>query len=269
MSRKRYILIFILLQTISILAQDTVSNNAFQAGEHLKYRVYYNSAMGNFSAGDVEVTVNGEIENNSLFFKISGTGETNSFFDLFYKVRDRFESRIDSETLLPSHFIRRTKEGNYVHDDDIYFNREDNIAVSRSGEKSIPSSVHDIISAVYFMRTLNVEDFGSDSSYYINFFLDDSVYQSKILFEGKVILETEWGWIPCLKVKPMMATGEVFSRKYPLTVWITADENHIPVMAGSDIIVGSVRMELVEYDGLRHPFIKPLTKKELNQSKKN
>jgi hypothetical protein len=273
MSSKYFILIFFLLRLTDICAQDPVHNNAFRDGEFLKYRVYYTSSLGNFNAGEVEINVS-EYQNNitdssNSVYHIIGTGKTNSFFDMFYKVRDRFESQIDSETLLPNHFVRRTKEGNFEHDDDVFFDRKKNIAVSRRAKKEVPENIHDILSAVYFMRSLAVEDFGDDSTYHIDFYLDDSVYQSKVIFEGRVILETEMGWLPCLKIKPMMATGEVFSRKYPMSVWVTDDENHIPVMAGSEIIIGSVRMELIEYDGLKNPFIKPLTKKELKKYKKN
>ncbi len=273
MSRKAIITILVLLLSNPFFAQDTTPNNAFQVGEVLKYKVYYTSLLGNFNAGDVEVSVNEwtkeNASNNRTIYHILGTGETNGFFDMFYKVRDRFESQIDTETLLPTLFIRRTKEGNFEHNDDVFFNREDNIAVSNKIKKSVPEDIHDIISAVFFMRTLSVEDFGPDSTYYINFYLDDSVYHSKVKYEGRVILETEWGWLPCLEVKPMMAIGEIFSRKYPMTVWITDDKNHIPVMAGSDIVVGSVRMELVEYEGLKHPFIKSLSGKELKELKKH
>ena len=52
----------------------------------------------------------------------------------------------------------------------------------------------------------------------------------------------------------MMATGEVFDDPYPLSVWITDDKNHIPVLLESKIIVGSVKIELIKYSGLANPL---------------
>lgn len=264
------LLIFCLLGSlhgIGLIAQNTVINKAFQEGEQLVYKVSYSSALGDFNAGTATVTVKklkiDSISKEKYYYHIIGIGETNNFFDFFYKVRDRFESVIDTETLLPRNFVRRTREADYIYDDDVIFNRKNNTATSRRTTKQVPESVHDIISAVYFMRTLTVDDFGEDSTYYINFFLDDSVYHSHVLYEGRGFLETEWGWLPCLKVKPMMATGEVFSQKYPMSVWITDDSNHIPVMAESEIIVGSVRMVLADYKGLKNTFIKPVKRKQL------
>jgi hypothetical protein len=54
-----------------------------------------------------------------------------------------------------------------------------------------------------------------------------------------------------------------------MTVWITDDENHVPVLAESEIVVGSVRIELIDFDGLKNPFIESLSRKELKEFKKH
>lgn len=254
---------FTILLCNSSLAQQAVENNAFQAGEHLEYEVVYISAMGDIHAGKAIIDVEDLITDESQpGFRITGKGETTAFFDVIFKVRDKYESWIDAETLLPYRFIRSTREGNYAYDDDVRFDKKKNIATSSRTEIKIPANVHDIVSAVFFMRTLEVEDFLPDSTYYINFFLDDSVYYSAIRYEGKAFLDTKWGRLPCVKVKPMMATGEVFSRKYPMSVWITDDENHIPLLAESDVIVGKVQMRLDKFKGLKNPFVEPVPKKK-------
>lgn len=262
MSRIVILFIFSFLLQLCTFSQEAIQNNAYQAGESLKYRVFYNSFLGEVDAGVAVINVmKNELDGRPVYHVI-GTGETNRFVDMFYKVRDRFESNIDTATLLPYSFLRRTREGDFVFDDDVSFKRVENIAESRRMEKPVPEDVHDIVSAVFFMRTLSIDDFGEDSLYYLNFYLDDSVYNSVITFEGRGIVETDWGWLPCLKVKPQLVMGEVFSKKYPMSVWVTDDENHLPVLAESEIVVGSVRMELLDFDGLRNPFIEPLSKKE-------
>jgi hypothetical protein len=108
------------------------------------------------------------------------------------------------------------------------------------------------------LRTLDVDVFDRDSMYKISFFLDDSVYNSAVHYLGKGTYESIWGYLPTIAVAPRMATGTVFSEEYPMKVWITDDQNKIPVFAESKIIIGTVKMELVEYQGLKHPFIEPL-----------
>ena len=124
--------------------------------------------------------------------------------------------------------------------------------------KPIPADVHDIVSAVFYLRTLDVDVFEQDSMYPVNFFLDDSVYYSALRYIGKSVHESAWGYLPTITVAPRMATGTVFSEQYPMQVWITDDKNKIPVFVESKIIIGTVKMELVEYQGLKNSFIQPI-----------
>lgn len=261
-------LLLLLIVSHKTIAQSQLQNNAFHVGEELTYQVNYSSALGDFNAGTATVKLSASTFREQPVLHIIGIGETNNFFDMFYKVRDRFESKVDPETLLPYHFIRRTREGDYVFDDDVEFDRSNGTAKSRRKTKTIPVDVYDILSGVYFMRTLSIEDFDDDSLYFINFYLDDSLYNSVIKFDGRVILETKWGYLPCLKITPLVVTGEVFSRKYPMSVWVTDDENHLLILAESEIMIGTVQMELMEYRNLKNSFIKPLSEKQIRKIKK-
>lgn len=241
------------------IAQDTIQNHTFKTGERLEYRVYYHSGIGNVTAGEAILTVGEWKEHytgsDKTVFHFTGIGNSLGVFNFFFKVRDKFESFTNQQTLLPYVFLRETREGKFEKDDKVTFNREKLEAVSSRRTKTIPANVQDVISAIYYMRTFKVSDFDADSMFYLNFFLDDSVYTSAIKYQGKGILKTKWGKIRCLKIAPMMATGEVFADKYPMYVWVSDDENHIPIMGESEVIVGSVKMELIEYKGL----VKPLT----------
>jgi hypothetical protein len=39
-----------------------------------------------------------------------------------------------------------------------------------------------------------------------------------------------------------------------MTIWITDDENHIPIRIETPIIVGSVKVDMKSYQGLRYPL---------------
>ncbi len=242
-----------------LFSQDTVANRAFKVGEYLKYRVYYSSTLINATAGEAILTVRNWEEKKhgkkKAYYRITGQGRSKGMFNWFYKVRDRFESFVDTSTLLPYAFVRRTREGKYTQNDLVIFDRTDNEATVNSTEKfKVPSNVHDFVSAFYYMRTLNIDDFDTDSLFYINFFLDDSVYLSAVKYMGKANVVTQWGTILCLKIAPMMASGEIFADSYPMYIYVSDDNNHLPILAESKIIVGSVKMELIEYDGLVSPL---------------
>lgn len=255
------------MSSCEIFSQE-FNNKSFQAGESLKYRVYYSSGMGNLTAGEAELTVEEWNERNTgdnrSFFHIVGRGNSKGFFDWFYKVRDRFESHVDKETLLPFMFVRRTREGKFRYDDDVFFNRDKLLAESRRAKKTITPKTHDIISALYYLRTMNITDFNLDSTFVVDFYLDDSLYTSSIKYESRGQLKTLWGWVNCLKFSPKVIEGEVFSDEYPMSIWVTDDDNHLPIMAESKVIVGSIKMELIEFSGLKNPpaFIEEKKKKK-------
>jgi len=48
--------------------------------------------------------------------------------------------------------------------------------------------------------------------------------------------------------------GRLFKDTDALTLWVTDDENKVPIRAESEIFVGSIKMDLAEFSGLRNPF---------------
>ncbi|NOU48669.1 MAG: DUF3108 domain-containing protein [Bacteroidales bacterium] len=230
-------------------------NEAFDDKEFTRYSVYYNSMItGNVTAGEATIEVKTSKQNvfDREVWQIVGEGKSKGAFNWFFKVRDRFESFVDKEAYIPYVFVRRTKEGSYEKDDDVVFYHEDGFAVSRTAKTTIPPNVQDFVSALFYMRTLSISNFDADSNYFIDFLLNDSVYVSKVKFEGIENVKIGLGTFRCLKIAPMMATGEVFSDAYPVIVWVTDDKNHLPILAEAKVVVGSVKMELVEFKHLKN-----------------
>lgn len=262
MQIKLYIFIALLLSSLASTSQSlrSVPNDAFQTGEYLKYRVYYDSWFTSWiTAGYGTMTVNQTPEkfNDRAAYHIEIIGQSTKFFNMIMKVDDRFESYIDTKSLLPRKFVRRTREGNYVKDDDVFFDYKKMTATSRQKVQPIPEGLQDMVSAFYYMRTIDFDTAVAGDEYQIKFYLDDTVYNSKIIFLGRENVEIKLGVFPCLKFKPQVAKGEVFTDPYPMMLWVTDDRNKIPILGKSAVYVGSVTMELVEHSGLRHP-LKPL-----------
>ncbi len=259
--KTRYgILIILLISLTGLSAQQAprkIRNQAFTAGEKLEFRVFYDAMLtGKVTAGYASLEVKDEIKtiNNRPVYHVVGEGRSRKAFDWFFKVRDRFESFFDTEAFIPYLFIRRTKEGGYVKDDDVRFDHKREYASSRTALKKIPAHVQDIISAFYYARTLDFTDAKIGQNFPVPFFLDDSVYVSVIQYHGIEVVKTSLGKFRCMKFKPMVATGNVFSNPYPMTLWITDDDNRIPILGESAVVVGSVKMELTGFSMLANPL---------------
>ena len=256
---KKIFLLFInfLLINTSIFSQKfrSVENTAFKSGEKLYYKIYYKTLLlGNLKAGSGTLSVE---EGNKLFYNrstyhIKVQGKSEGVFNFFIKIDDRFETYVDREGLFSWNFIRKIKEGKYRKYENIKFNAHKNLAFSKKKIIPIPDNIQDIISVIYYARTLNISDKEVGDTFPLNFFIDDSVYLSVIKYAGKEIIKTDFGKIRCLKLKPMVVTGKVFKEKYPMTLWISDDKNHLPILMKTGIKVGSVAMELINYSGLKN-----------------
>jgi hypothetical protein len=238
-----------------LFAQDLkkIPNTAFIRGEYFKFNVYYDSRVtGKVTAGVATLEVKfekKEIDGRSCYHVI-GEGHSKGAFNLFFRVNDHFESDIDEEYLVPWTFSRKTREGSFIFDDEVKFNQYSGVFSSKRANKKMPVGTHDILSAFFFARNYDFSDARNGETFPIGFLLDDSVYTSVIMYMGKEEIETELGKIRCLHFKPMVITGNVFSQPYPMDVWITDDKNHMPVLGQSAVIIGALKIELVEYKGL-------------------
>lgn len=257
----RILIIFFLITTgcKSAFNQDLriIGNNAFDRGEELYFEVYYQSFVtGKVKAGYANLKVS---KTEKKFFgrstyHVVGEGKSVKAFDWFFKVRDRFESYFDESAFIPYYFIRNTREGGYKKDDEVTFDHYNGKAISRKKSKSIPPNIQDIISAVYYMRTIDISNYKQGDMIPVPFYLDDSAYVSVVRFNGREKIKTSLGEFKCLSFDPMVATGNVFSNPYPMRIWVTDDRNMIPIMARSEVVVGSVKAELIEYRNLRNPL---------------
>ncbi len=253
-----FILFFSIFFTFSSSAGELrkIKNFAYKRGEVLKYRIFYDSWLTSYlTAGIGTVSVLSDIKkfHNRDTYHVEVLGKSVGIFSWFFKVEDRYESYIDEEALIPWFFMRRTRQGGYIRNDDINFDQYEHLAESRTMKRKVPPNIQDIVSSFYMMRNLDYKNAKINQEFRVEFMLDDSLYISRIIYCGKDIVDTKAGKFKCLKFKPKVVRGEVFDEEYPMTLWVSDDKNHIPVLLRSEVIIGSVKVELIEYTGLANP----------------
>lgn len=223
-------------------------NEAFKRGEKLTYRMHY----GFINAGEVVIKV---LDDNKLIggrntLHIIGTGTTNSSFDLFFKVRDHYESYIDEKALLPWLFIRRVEEGGYRLSQNQIFNHYKRTVDSDGKIFEIPENVQEMLSAFYYARTLDFSNAKKGDIFEFPCFVDNELWPLKIKYLGKETIKSDIGKIRCIKFCPVVQQGRVFKKEEDMTAWISDDKNRIPVRAEAKVLVGSIKMDLTGYCGL-------------------
>jgi hypothetical protein len=232
----------------------SLRNTAYHAGEQLTFTVFYAVAGIYVNAGTAVFTNTLERLNGTPVYHVIGDGRTNSSYDWIYTVRDRYESYIDTSNMLPLKFIRNVHEGDHKQYENITFNRKTNTAVTNKGVYKVPLCVQDVLSAIYYARNINFKKYKPGDRIPFTMFLDNEVFNMYIRYLGKETIKTKYGKFDAVKFKPLLIKGTIFEGGEKMTVWVTDDENRIPVRVESPISVGSVKVDMMGYRNLRYPL---------------
>lgn len=254
---KSAITLLIILTAFSLKGGDEfcgIRNTAFVPGETVTMKVFYTTLGMYIAAGDATFSVSLEKFNGRAAYHCVGVGKSYSFFDNFFKVRDRYESYIDTVTMLPLKFIRDVSEGGYKIYNNVTFNHSAGTAVSTNGVYKIPGCIQDVVSAMYYARNIKFDKYKVDDKIPFDMFLDDEVHHLYLRYVGKETLKTRYGKFHSIKIKPLLVKGTMFEGGEKMVVWVSDDPNHLVLRVESPISVGSVKVDMMGYKNLRYPL---------------
>ena len=242
-------LLFFLLLSFSVHPQQ--SDKVFKDGEQLKYRVHYGILNAGYATLSVSENTNG--------YHFVGKGWTVGVTNVFFKVRDQYESFVDKNTLAPEHFVRRVREGGFKLSRDVYFDyAKDSARVEdhklQTTNNYYIENVQDILSAFYKLRSSNIDTMLVGDDVNLEIFIDGQMFPFKLVLLGHERVSSKFGKIPCYKFRPYVQKGRIFKEDESLTIWISADGNKIPIRMKASLAIGSAKMDLTSYSGLVHAF---------------
>ncbi len=238
-----------------------IRNTTFRAGEEIVYKLYYNWNFVWLAAGEVTFKVH-DLPNQ---YRVTVRGRTYPSYEWFYKVTDNYESYLDKETLLPQIHIKDIHEGGYQKYDRTTFYQDENRIVSYRGRTrkdtepkymNVAPCMHDLISIIYFARNLNYRNLRQNQEIPIKIVMDQEMHPLKIHYLGpeKDVKIKGSGTYNTLRFSPQLITGELFKEGDEMKIYVSDDQNKIPLMIESPVSVGSVKAVLQSYNGLRYPM---------------
>ncbi|MBK9224913.1 MAG: DUF3108 domain-containing protein [Flavobacterium sp.] len=249
--------IIILVLVSASLGFSSQKERAFDTGEWFKFRIHY----GLINAGYATLEVQEAVRNNKKVYHAIGKGYTTGMSRFFFKVDDNYESYFDKETGNPYQFVRKIDEGGYTKNQEGFFNQATNrILVKDYKHKSentflIPENTQDIMSTFYYLRNYpTIDKLKVGESVAVDMFFDNETTKFKLKFIGTEDLETKFGVVPTMIFRPLVQSGRVFKEKESLTVWISDDDNKIPVRIQASLAVGSIKADLDAFKGLKYSF---------------
>jgi hypothetical protein len=256
--KKKVLLASVLFALTFALASFTQKPEAYGVGEWLKFRIHY----GMVNAGYATLELKEATRNNRKCFYAVGHGYTSGMSRFFFKVDDHYQSVFDQETTKPFQYLRKIDEGGYTKNQEGFFNQEKNTVLVKDykhkTEKniSVTENVQDIVSSFYYLRNHpNVDKLKPGESIMIDMFFDDEIYKFKLKFVGRETLSTKFGKTKTMIFRPLVQSGRVFKEQESLTVWVSDDQNKVPLRIKASLAVGSIKADLDGFKGLKNPFM--------------
>ncbi len=229
-------------------------NTSFLAGEVVTMKVFYNAISLYIGAGEATFTTTLERFNGKPVYHCVGIGTNYPTFDNFFKVRDRYESYIDTATMLPIKFIRNVDEGGYKIYNNVTFNQEIGTAVSTNGVFKTTKCIQDVVSSMYYARNIDYSKYRPGDKIPFDMFLDDEIFHLYLRYMGKEKVKTQYGKFNAIKLKPLLIKGTMFKGGEKMTVWISDDPNHLVLRVESPVTVGNIKVDMFGYKNLRYPL---------------
>jgi hypothetical protein len=213
----------------------------FGAGEKLVFSVQY----GLVTAGEASLEVrNLAAIDGRPCYRIVSDARTNDFFSKFFSVRDRYESYMDTTNLYSVRYEKHLREGKFKRDDAVDFDQSGHRAVYKDKTVPIPPRTQDVLSALYYVRTLPLE-VGQAIS--VANHTDGKNYPLVIKVLGREHIKVDAGEFDCIIVEPILRGPGVFTQQGRLTVWLTDDRRRMPVLMKSKVVIGHVAAILKSY----------------------
>jgi hypothetical protein len=217
---------------------------------------------GFLNASYATLQVNSATIDEKPVYHVVGHGETTGVASWFFKVDDTYESYFDKNDGKPYRFVRKINEGGYTKDVEINFDYKESKAElnDRKNKKklnfTLQDNIQDLISAFYFLRNnYRTEDLEVGKAITLKMLYDDDgVFNFKLKYLGKEVLSTKYGKVECLKFRPLVQSGRVFKEQESLSLWVSNDENRIPIRIKADLAVGAIKADIDGYNGLKHQF---------------
>lgn len=239
------------------IVTDQKVNDAFQDGEWFRFRMRY----GFLNASYATATVRETTFKDQAVYHVAATGKTTGFARWFFKVDDYFDSYFEKDIVRPIRFVRNISEGNYKRHVEIDFDHNTQSGIMNDllrktkTEIDFAPNLQDLVSTFYFLRNhFDLEGIQVGETASLHMIYDKKPFAFRFRFLGYENVKTKFGVVPCVKFRPYVEEGRIFKKESGLSLWVSNDNNRVPIKVVAELSVGSLDVDLVDFRGLKHPF---------------
>ncbi len=234
--------------------------SSFGRGEVINYKVHY----GLFNAAEATVETSGALERlaDRPCYKATVSGRTIGSFDFFLHVRDQWRAYIDTASILPLRAQRDITEKGYHKKETVDFDQIHDVADVQDHNRDNPTRTSvkvannclELVSGFYYLRTLNLDRMRVGETVRIPAYFDGDNFLLEVVYRGRETVETKAGTVRAFKLVPKMPNNKIFKGENAVSVYLSDDRNKIPVLFQAEMFVGSVKIDMYQYRGLKGPL---------------
>lgn len=267
--RRWLFIFFLLLGAGSAAAQEKCGmpvrdEVAFQAGERLVLSLQFKWGAMRTEVGQCVSLVDTVRYNGAEVFKSSFVVQSAPFFDVFFKMRENFQSWFTTDKVVPLKYSRATQEGNYFANNLYIYDWEARIinatvSFGDRPEKTVEVPLHDCVwdlpALMFYLRNLDCRQLELGGQYSLSFAIDDEIYDIVVTYNGPTTLRAKkLGQFKVQAFSCSVVSGEMFEGNQQLQVWFSDDENFIPVAVMAPLRWGAAWCWVKGYEGLKYPL---------------
>lgn len=245
-------------------AQCTLKNDAFQAGESLQYNLYFKYGLIYKNAGWATLKAANAKYSGKSGYKVDMISATTGVVRKMFPMNDTLTSYISKELTPLAHFKRAHEEGDF-NSEDIYYtysNNKVNIRTTRhkNGEfrfddkLTVNDCTYDMMSVIYFVRALDFKNMKQGTRTRVNFITRKDRENMEIVLNGTEKIKAGDDKTYNCYVLSLVTSDDAFkNKKEAMKIYLSADDNRMPVRIDSSLKFGSMRVILKSYKGNKHP----------------
>lgn len=258
-------LLLILLVLLSGIG--SASAQLYHVGEELEYRVSYRAKLfPNTEMASATISTSLDTLDAKAHYKVVGRGRIMPSYRWFYDIDDSYTIWVDTLTRKTRRLVSEIKEGSYRKNSTFDYDWEQMLShnrwVKRDGRVrehtiSLTDKSMDAVSLFFNLRGVDLESFREGEDYYLHMMLEDTVRVLRYRFLGREVKKIRrLGRFKTLKFRCQIGAHDAQSFKdgSEFFIWISDDENKIPLWLESPIRVGSVCAYLIKPRGLKYPL---------------
>ncbi|MFA0963699.1 DUF3108 domain-containing protein [Roseivirga sp. BDSF3-8] len=263
------ILLFLYLFSASIFASgddSKVVDSQFvvNKGEKLEYKV----SFGFLTVGEATMKVREKTYRvqDAGCYKVDIFGKTSGAVGWVTRVNDHWGAYIDKESYQPYISYRNIEEGRYRKNELVRFYHESGKVEAKevnqkTGEYKEPTiydargkQLFDMIGGYMHLRSIDFDSYEIGDTIKVDAFFEDTIYDFRIIYQGKDVVKTKVGSVRAFKLVPIMPDNKLFDGENAIATWFSDDQNKIPLKVKADMFVGSVTVDLVDHQNLTSPL---------------